>query len=136
MMWNQNINGQPLNESKHRTFISSMLGFCKNSFSRFFAKGLAIQPLGARVLIELDRMNTEKIGSLIVPQTAQKESNQGFVKAVGPGDYVDGKLVPTTLKVGDKVLLPQYGGQVVKFNKKEYTIIDENAILAVFEWGI
>ncbi|KAK8895596.1 hypothetical protein M9Y10_024066 [Tritrichomonas musculus] len=110
-----------------------MLSFCKSSFARFFTKELSIQPIGSRILVELDRSNQEKVGGIYVPQTAQQESNQGIVKAVGPGRYEDGKLVPTTLKVGNKVLMPKFGGQVVKLNKKEYTIIDEDAILAVFE---
>ncbi|OHT16473.1 10 kDa chaperonin [Tritrichomonas foetus] len=109
-----------------------MLSFCAPSFSRFFSKQLQIQPLGPRVLIQVES-NAEKVGKLFVPETAQQQSNQGVVKAVGPGRFENGKLIPSTLKVGDRVLLPQFGGQVVKFEKKEYTIIDEEAILAVFE---
>lgn len=110
-----------------------MLSFCKGSFTRFFAKELSIVPIGSRVLVELDNSSKEKVGNLFVPETAQQESNQGFVKAVGKGRYEEGKFIPTTLKVGDKVLMPKFGGQVVKLNKKEYTIIDEDAILAVFD---
>lgn len=40
--------------------------------------------------------------------------------AVGPGDRdKDGKLIPVTLKEGDTVLLPDYGGTEVKLGDKE-----------------
>jgi chaperonin GroES len=43
------------------------------------------------------------------------------VIAVGPGVRDrDGKLVPVSLKEGDTVLLPGYGGTEVKLAEKEY----------------
>lgn len=40
--------------------------------------------------------------------------------AVGPGARDrDGKLIPVTLKEGDTVLLPEYGGTEVKLGDKE-----------------
>ena len=45
----------------------------------------------------------------------QSKVNEGTVEAVGPGARdKDGGLIPMALKVGDAVLLPEYGGQVVK----------------------
>ena len=111
-----------------------MLSFLKGSFSNFFsARSLSIVPLGARVLVELDNTTNTKVGSLYVPETAQRTPNQGIVKAVGPGHFENGKVVPLTVKVGDRVLMPQFGGQVVKYDKKEYTMIEEDAILAIFD---
>ncbi len=41
--------------------------------------------------------------------------------AVGPGERDrDGKLIPVSLKEGDTVLLPEYGGTEVKLAEKEY----------------
>ena len=109
-----------------------MLSVCGSTFGRLFAKPINIQPLGARVLIELDKNKSEKVGSLYVPQGAQEQVNQGKVVAVGQGAIVDGKRLPMTLQVGQKVLMPTFGGQVVKYENKEYTIIDEENILAIF----
>ena len=105
--------------------ISSIFGL------RF--KAIPIKPIGSRIVVELNKQNAGKIGNLYVPDSAQKPTNQATVVAVGPGNRVDGKLVPTTLKVGDKVLLPQFGGQVIKYEREEYTVISEEDILAVFE---
>lgn len=47
--------------------------------------------------------------------------NSGKVVAVGPGAHDrDGKLIPVTVKEGDTVLLPEYGGTEVKLGEKEY----------------
>ena len=46
--------------------------------------------------------------------------NEGVVLAVGPGRRNrDGDLIPTGVKEGDKVLLPEYGGSLVKLDNKE-----------------
>lgn len=51
----------------------------------------------------------------LVPQV-----NEGIVVAVGPGRRnKDGDLLPTNVKEGDKVLLPEYGGSQIKLGDKE-----------------
>ena len=51
---------------------------------------------------------------LYLPTDKTKAPNEGTVLAVGPGQLdVTGTLHPTTLAVGDKVLLPEYGGTKV-----------------------
>ena len=102
------------------------------SFARDVSS-LNIKPLGGRVLVELDKSRKEKVGNLYVPETAQQQTNQGIVKAVGPGVLIDGKRIPMTLSVGQRVLLPQFGGQTVKFQKQEFSIIGEEEILAIVE---
>ncbi|OHT00491.1 10 kDa chaperonin [Tritrichomonas foetus] len=109
-----------------------MISSCVASFGRFFASKLGIRPLGPRVVIELDKKE-EKVGGLYVPQTAQQQIHQGTVLAVGQGRYIEDKLIPCTVKVGQRVMLPQFGGQVVKLNNQEYTIIDEEMVLGILE---
>lgn len=49
--------------------------------------------------------------------------NSGKVVAVGPGARDrDGKLIPVSVKEGDTVLLPEYGGATVNLGEKEYAI--------------
>jgi chaperonin GroES len=104
----------------------------RSPVTRHFAPALNIRPLGARVVVELDKA-AEKVGNLIVPESAQQKVNQGTILAVGPGAYVKGKTIPVAVKIGQRVLLPAYGGQVVKLEGKEYTIVEENNLLGVFE---
>lgn len=44
-----------------------------------------------------------------------------------------GNLIPLSVKEGDKVLLPEYGGQQVKLDKDEYTLVREADLLAIIQ---
>lgn len=47
--------------------------------------------------------------------------------------FQDGDFIPPTLKVGDKVLLPEYGGTKVELEEKEYHLFREHDLLAKLE---
>lgn len=50
-----------------------------------------------------------------------RQLNSGKVVAVGPGARDrNGNLIPVSVKEGDTVLLPEYGGTSVKLGEKEY----------------
>ncbi|CAF2108881.1 unnamed protein product, partial [Brassica oleracea] len=56
--------------------------------------------------------------------------NSGKVIAVGPGSRdKDGKLIPVSVKEGDTVLLPEYGGTQVKLGEKEYHLFRDEDVL-------
>lgn len=56
--------------------------------------------------------------------------NTGKVVAVGPGHHDrEGKLIPVSVKEGDTVLLPEYGGTEVKLDDKEYHLFRDDDIL-------
>ena len=55
--------------------------------------------------------------------------NEASVLAVGPGKRDnDGKLIPMGVAVGDKVLLPQYGGNEVKLDDEEVMLIKNEIV--------
>ncbi len=55
------------------------------------------------------------------------------VIAVGPGARTpEGKVVPVNVSVGDKVLLPEYGGSDVKLGEEELVLFKEFEILGKF----
>lgn len=94
-----------------------------------------IRPLGDRVLVKKLEAE-EKTASGIILTGKAKEDNtpQEFeVLAVGPGETVDGKLVPMTIKVGDRVLFGKYSGTEIKYKNEEYTLVSLKEILAVVE---
>ncbi|MDZ4727927.1 co-chaperone GroES [Leptospira ognonensis] len=91
----------------------------------------SIKPLGDRVVVEPKNEAEEKIGSIIVPDTAKEKPQEGKVTAVGQGKYEDGKLIPLEVKVGDIVLYGKYSGTEIKQGGKDYLIIRESDILAV-----
>ena len=101
-------------------------------------KKLNIKPLGDRVLIKAlsaDEIDKKSRSGIIIPETISKEKpEQGKVIAVGAGKYDDnGKLIPMSVKVGDRVLFSKYGYDEVKMEGEEYLIVSENQILAVIK---
>lgn len=78
---------------------------------------------------------TQTKGGIVIPEAAQGKVSQGTVIAVGPGGRDKaGELIPISLQVGDKVLLPEFGGTKVKLDTdKEYHLFRENDILAKVE---
>jgi co-chaperonin GroES (HSP10) len=52
--------------------------------------------------------------------------------SVGPGYHcATGEFVPTTLKVGQKVILPQMGPTKIEFDGEEYYGTAENQVIAI-----
>lgn len=93
---------------------------------------MKIQPLGERVLVEPVSEDEQVKGGIIIPDSAKEKPQQGKVIALGTGKIDDnGKKVPFNVKKGDIVLMPQYGGQQVKIEEKEYQIMREEDILGV-----
>ncbi|MGB9912755.1 MAG: co-chaperone GroES, partial [Candidatus Kapaibacteriota bacterium] len=70
-----------------------------------------LSPLHDRVIIKPSQPEEVTKGGIIIPDTAKEKPMQGEVVAVGPGKTTeDGKLIPLTVKVGDKVLYGKYSG--------------------------
>ena len=94
-----------------------------------------IKPLSDHILIEPIKEEEKTKSGIFLPDTAQKEKpEQGLVVAVGQGKKTDdGKIVPVSVKAGDKVLFTKYGPNEIKIDGKEYLIAREDDILAVIE---
>ncbi len=74
----------------------------------------------------------KSVGGVFLPESSQTRMNEGVVLAVGPGRRSkDGNVIPLSVSVGDKVVLPEYGGNAVKLDQDEYLIFRDEDILAV-----
>jgi chaperonin GroES len=92
-----------------------------------------LQPLDDRVLVEPIE-EEEKVGSLVIPDTAKEKPMMGIVKAIGNDAELEGKKpLKELLKVGDKILFGKYAGQEVKIGGKKHLIIKRDELLAVFK---
>jgi chaperonin GroES len=90
-------------------------------------------PLADRVLIRRVMPTVRTAGGIIIPESAVSKNNEGLVVAVGPGATTKtGEVIPVTVKVGDKVLLPEYGGLPVKIDGEEIFLFRNDEILAKF----
>ncbi|PKA62866.1 10 kDa chaperonin [Apostasia shenzhenica] len=86
--------------------------------------------MAKRLIPSLNRVLVEKIvppsktsAGILLPEKISK-LNSGKVVAVGPGTRDrEGKLIAVSLKEGDVVLLPEYGGTEVKLKDKEYVFL-------------
>ena len=94
---------------------------------------MKIKPLGDRVVVKPIEQESKTKSGIIIPDTAKEKSHQGEVIAIGQGRYEDGKLMPLTVKLGDKVLYKEYGGDEFKLDGKEVIILKEEDILGVIE---
>ncbi|KAI4368660.1 hypothetical protein MLD38_017194 [Melastoma candidum] len=92
--------------------------------------------MARRLIPALNRVLVEKIvppaktnTGILLPEKTTK-LNSGRVVAVGPGSRDrDGNLIPVAVKEGDTVLLPEYGGNEVKLDNKEYHLYRDDDIL-------
>ncbi len=85
-----------------------------------------IKPLGDRVLV-LPAQAEEKVGGIIIPDTAKEKPQHGTVVATGDGTK-DEKMV---LKEGDEVLYGKYAGTELELDGTKYLIMRQSDVLAV-----
>lgn len=102
--------------------------------SRAFSK---VKPLLDRVLVRKIVPQTKTAGGVMLPESAQQRLNQGVVVSVGPGRMADdGKRMEMSVKEGDHVLLPEYGGNTVHVDtdaKEDLVLYRDEDILGVIE---
>ncbi len=93
-----------------------------------------IKPLSDRVLVRrLEDDEEQKVGGIIIPDTAKEKPQEAKVVAVGPGRLEEGKHVAPGVKKGQKVLIGKYSGTEVKINGDEHLIMREDDILAIVD---
>ena len=97
---------------------------------------LSIRPLHDRIIVRRLEEGEQKIGGIIIPDTAKEKPQQGQVIAAGDGKVKDdGKRVPLDVKAGDLILFGKYTSQEVKLDGEEYLIMREDEVLAVIDGG-
>ncbi len=93
-----------------------------------------VKPLNDRVLIRRIEVKEQVKGGIIIPDTAKEKPLEGKVVATGNGRIDDnGKLIPMTVKAGQKVLVGKYAGTEVKIDDIEHIIVREDEILGIIE---
>ncbi len=95
---------------------------------------MKIKPLGDRVIVKPLEKEEEKIGGIIIPDTAKEKPQEGHVEAVGPGKLTEtGNRLQMNVKEGDTVLYGKYSGTEVKINGDEFLIMHEDDIFGIIE---
>jgi len=92
-----------------------------------------LRPLHDRVIVKRLEEEKKSAGGIIIPDQAAEKPVRGEVLAVGAGKKTDdGKTIAMDVKVGDTVLFGKYSGSEVKVDGKEFVVMREDDIMAVF----
>ena len=93
-----------------------------------------VRPLHDRIIVQRIEESEQKIGGIIIPDTAKEKPQQGKVIAVGAGKVnEDGKRNALDVKAGDLILFGKYSGQEIKLDGEEYLIMREDEVLAIID---
>ena len=93
-----------------------------------------VRPLHDRIIVQRLEEGEQKIGGIIIPDSAKEKPQQGKVIAAGNGKTKDdGQRLPLDVKAGDTILFGKYSGQEIKLDGEEYLIMREDEVLAVID---
>ncbi|MGE3842389.1 MAG: co-chaperone GroES [Vicinamibacterales bacterium] len=93
---------------------------------------MTVRPLHDRIIVKRIEEAEQRIGGIIIPDTAKEKPQQGKVIAVGKGrTQKDGTPIPVDVKQGDTILFGKYSGQDIKLDGEELLIMREEEVLAV-----
>ena len=95
-----------------------------------------IRPLHDRIIIQRLDEGEQKVGGIIIPDTAREKPQQGKVIAAGTGKIRDdGTRQPPDVKAGDLILFGKYSGQEIRLDGEDYLIVREDEVLGIIDAG-
>ena len=95
---------------------------------------MKVRPLHDRIIVQRLDEGEQRVGGIIIPDTAKEKPQQGKVVAAGKGKAKDdGKILPLDVKAGDTILFGKYSGQEIKIDGEDYLIMREDEVLAILE---
>src|SRR4030095_1349547 len=94
---------------------------------------MKVRPLHDRKIVQRIDEGEQKVGGIIIPDSAKEKPQQGKVIAVGLGKREKADRVPLDVKAGDTILFGKYSGQDIKLDGEEYLIMREDEVLAVLD---
>jgi chaperonin GroES len=93
-----------------------------------------VRPLRDRILVKRIEETEQRIGGIIIPDTAKEKPQVAKVVAVGNGRINDkGTVIPLDVHAGEYVLIGKYAGTDIKLDGEEYLILREDEVLGVAE---
>ena len=93
-----------------------------------------IKPLGDKVVILPQDEGEQMYGNIVIPDAGKEKPEIGTVMAVGEGRVTnEGAIIQNQLKVGQKIIVPKFGAQIVVVENETYIIASENDILGIIK---
>ena len=97
---------------------------------------MALRPLHDRILVQRIEEEEQKVGGIIIPDSAKEKPQQGKVVGRRRRQGRQGRQAhPLDVKDGDTILFGKYSGQEVRVDGEDYLIMREDEVLAVIEGG-
>ena len=91
-----------------------------------------VRPLHDRIIVERIDEGEQKVGGIIIPDSAKEKPQEGEVVSVGTGARADdGKVTPLDVKAGDRILFGKWSGTEVKIGGEDLIIMKESDILGI-----
>jgi chaperonin GroES len=95
---------------------------------------MKVRPLRDRILVKRIEEHEQRVGGIIIPDTAKEKPQTAKVIAVGNGRVNDkGDVFPLDVKANDYVLIGKYAGTEIKLDGDDYLIVREDEVLGVAE---
>jgi chaperonin GroES len=94
-----------------------------------------LRPLNDKILVRRDEAEDRTAAGIYLPEKAKDTPKTGIVEAVGTGtiNTDTGKLIPLTVKKGDRVIFSSYAGSEVKLGDEKLLIMSEDEVLAIID---
>jgi chaperonin GroES len=93
-----------------------------------------LKPLFDIVLIRPLEAEVKTASGIILPDSVQEKPSMGKIIAVGPGRVtIKGEKEPMVVKIGQKVVYKDWGGNKVKLNGEQLILVEQKDILAIEE---
>lgn len=90
-------------------------------------------PMMDRVLVQKLKPELKSAGGVFLPESGSGLGNQlAKVVSVGSGKLLkDGNVLPCSVKLGDTVLVPEFGGMKLKLYEEECFVYRDEDIVGV-----
>lgn len=93
---------------------------------------IKLRPIGDHVIVRRLEPADKSRSGLYLPDSAQEKPQEGKVVAIGSGKTLDsGKVIPLSVKPGDRIIFGKYTGSEIKLDDNEYVFLSEEDILAI-----
>ena len=93
-----------------------------------------VRPLHDRIIVSRIEEGEQKVGGIIIPDSAKEKPQQALVKAVGNGKLLEnGERVALDVKAGDRILFGKWSGTEVKIDGEDLLIMKESDVMGVVE---
>ena len=94
---------------------------------------MRLKPQGNRIIVK-PLPTPDRIGSILLPETAKEKPLESVVIALGTGAKAkNGQRIPFEMAVGDKVLIAKFSGQDIKLDGINYRLMSADDVIGIIK---